>query len=429
MDFKKKRWISLYAGFVIVALAGNGYAWSVYQMPLVEKYGWTISQVSISYTTGFLSGMFISLFFGAKLRKMFKTRTEVFIGGLLYGGAIFMLSQMTGQLWQLVVLHGMVGSLGVSMSYPVLIAYSQEIFPEKPGFAGGIMAAGYGLGAVIWAPLATKIYTSTGDISSAFFYLGITFMVGMASMSLLLFTPPEGFRERMIAEAAETGTGEKVRTARVREVVYDIDKPELIRTPLFYMMMVTVTLGIACGGMIINQGSPIVQLKFGMTATEAATVVGSVAVGNTIGRFLWGTVSDRIGKVETVKILHVLQIIFMSTLLIVSSKTLFVLALMGTTFCYGGLACLLAPVTGELFGNANISANYSVAYSAYGLSSLLGPLVIANIRQTTGEYTLGYVVAIVFSFVALAAALFIEKRANQIRKENVAGQFEVEGAE
>jgi hypothetical protein len=55
--------------------------------------------------------------------------------------------------------------------------------------------------------------------------------------------------------------------------------------------------------------------------------------------------------------------------------------------------------------------------------------VIANIRQTTGEYTLGYVVAIVFSFVALAAALFIEKRANQIRKENVAGQFEVEGAE
>jgi OFA family oxalate/formate antiporter-like MFS transporter len=122
MDFKKKRWISLYAGFVIVALAGNGYAWSVYQMPLVEKYGWTISQVSISYTTGFLSGMFISLFFGAKLRKMFKTRTEVFIGGLLYGGAIFMLSQMTGQLWQLVVLHGMVGSLGVSMSYPVLIA-------------------------------------------------------------------------------------------------------------------------------------------------------------------------------------------------------------------------------------------------------------------------------------------------------------------
>ena len=417
MEFKKKRWISLYAGFVIEALAGNGYAWSVYQMPLVEKYGWTISQVSISYTTGFLSGMFISLLFGAKLRKLFKTRTEVFIGGMLYGGAIFMLSQMTGQLWQLVFLHGIVGSLGVSMSYPVLIAYSQEIFPEKPGFAGGIMAAGYGLGAVIWAPLATKIYTTTGDISSAFFYLGLTFMIGMTSMSFLLFTPLEGFREQMIAEH---GTSSKLSRTRVRETVYNIDKPELIRTPLFYMMMVTVTLGIACGGMIINQGSPIVQLKFGMTPTEAAAVVGSVAVGNTIGRFLWGAVSDRIGKVETVKILHVLQIIFMSMLLTVSIKPLFVLALMGTTFCYGGLACILAPVTGELFGNENISANYSVAYSAYGLSALIGPLVIANIRQRTGEYTYGYIFAIGLSIVALFAALYIERRAEQIRRDNAA---------
>jgi OFA family oxalate/formate antiporter-like MFS transporter len=186
------------------------------------------------------------------------------------------------------------------------------------------------------------------------------------------------------------------------------------------MMMVTVTLGIACGGMIINQGSPIVQLKFGMTPTEAAAVVGSVAVGNTIGRFLWGAVSDRIGKVETVKILHVLQIIFMSMLLTVSIKPLFVLALMGTTFCYGGLACILAPVTGELFGNENISANYSVAYSAYGLSALIGPLVIANIRQRTGEYTYGYIFAIGLSIVALFAALYIERRAEQIRRDNAA---------
>lgn len=414
MDFKKKRWISLYMGFAIEALAGNGYAWSVYQMPLVEKYGWSISQVSTAYTMAFLSGMFISLFLGARLRKMFKTRTEVMLGGLCYGGAIFLMSQMTGQIWQLYILHGFLSSLGVSMSYPVLIAYSQEIFPERPGFAGGTMAAGYGLGAVIWAPLATKIYTSTGDISYSFFYLGLTFMAGMALLSLFLYSPPEGFRERMIAEAGNTI---KVGTAKARALVYDVDKPQLIRTPLFYMMMISMTLGIACGGMIINQGSPIVQLKFGMAATAAASVVGALAVGNTIGRFLWGSVSDRIGKVETVKILHLLQAFFMLMLLILDNKVLFVLMLMGTTFCYGGLACLLAPVTGELFGNRNISANYSVAYTAYGLSALIGPLVIANVRQITGEYTFGYVFAIAFSLIALVVTVGIERKANKMRRE------------
>ena len=110
----------------------------------------------------------------------------------------------------------------------------------------------------------------------------------------------------------------------------------------------------------------------------------------------------------------------MLMLLILDSKILFVLMLMGTTFCYGGLACLLAPVTGELFGNKHISANYSVAYTAYGLSALLGPLVIANVRQSTGEYTLGYIFAIGFSLVALAVTFIIQKKANRLRQEKSA---------
>jgi hypothetical protein len=44
----------------------------------------SISQVSTAYTMAFLSGMFISLFPGARLRKMFKTRTEVMLGSVLW---------------------------------------------------------------------------------------------------------------------------------------------------------------------------------------------------------------------------------------------------------------------------------------------------------------------------------------------------------
>src|SRR5665647_438112 len=105
MDFKKKRWISLYAGFLIEAIVGNGYAWSVYQTPLIEKFGWSISQVTSAYTMSFLVGMSLSFFLGARLRKMFKTRTEVLIGAIFYGGAQILLSQMTGQIWPVSYTH------------------------------------------------------------------------------------------------------------------------------------------------------------------------------------------------------------------------------------------------------------------------------------------------------------------------------------
>ena len=416
MDFKKKRWMSLYAGFFIEFLAGNGNAWSVYQTPLIEKYGWTINQVTSAYTTSFITGMFLSLFLGAKLKKMFKTRTEVFLGAIFYGGATLLLSQMNGDIWQLYLVQGFLNSLGICMVYPVLIAYSQEIFPERPGFAGGVMTAGYGIGAVVWAPLATKIYTTTGDISFSFLYLGFVFLIGMAGCAFFLKEPPENFRERMLQEAGSLVGGGKKKT---RALVYDINKPEMVRTPLFYMLMTSMILGLACGGMIVNQGSPIVQLKFGMAATAAASVVSILAVGNTIGRFLWGYVSDRIGKAETTRILYVVQAFFMLLLLVLDNKVLFIIALMGTTFCYGGLACMLAPLTGELFGNKNISANYSVAYAAYGLSALVGPNVIANIRQTTGEYTYGYVFAIGFSLIAFVVTMFIIKKANTIRQQRL----------
>lgn len=414
MDFKKKRWISLYAGVAIEAIAGNGYAWSVYQTPLIEKFGWSISLVASAYTMSFITGMFLSLFLGARLRMIFKTRTEVFIGALFYGGAQILLSQMNGQIWQLYLFQSILSSIGVCMIYPVLIAYSQEIFPEKPGFAGGTMAAGYGLGAVIWAPLATKIYTTMGDVSYSFLYLGISFVIGMSLLSRFLYNAPEGFRERMIEEA---GSDQTIGKIKARPVVYDVGKTEMVKKPVFYMMMLSMILGLACGGMIVNQGSPIVQLKFGMPATAAATVVSFLAIGNTAGRFLWGSISDRIGKIETVRFLSALQAVFMFLLLILNNKILFIAVLMGTTFCYGGLACVLAPVTGELFGNKNISANYSVSYTAYGLSALVGPMLIASIRQSTGEYTHGYLFAILFSLTAFTITMFIVKMANKIRKE------------
>lgn len=416
MDFKQKRWISLFAGFCIEALAGVAYAYSVFQTPLIEKFGWSVSGVSLGFTINAVMAMLVSILFGAKLKQKLKTRTEVFIGAFLYGGGIILLRFIQGSVFELYLYFSVISSFGCTMVYPVLTAYALELFPERTGFAGGLMTAGYGLGAVIWAPLATAITEKTGNIGNAFLFMGLFFMIGIALLSRLLYTPPEGFRDEMLSGAAALQADKPVKANRGK--VYEVGKSQMLKLPMFYLMMISLIIALACGGMIINQGSPIMQLQFGMTATAAAVIVSLLAVANTIGRLIWGAISDKIGKAKTLVFVHILMAVVMVLLLLIKDQTLFTVVLLGTTFCYGGAACLVAPTTEELFGGKNISANYSVSFSVFGVSGLLGPLIISNIRQSTGTYTLSFLVGAVLSVAALLVTFLMLARAKAVRSQN-----------
>lgn len=398
MDFRKKRWISLIAGVIIELLSGIAYAWSVFQTPLTEKFGWSISQVTLAYTIYFLGIMVVSMLFGARLKKMLSIRQEVLLGAVLYGGGILLMSFMRGGIWELYLFFGILSAVGTAMIYPVLISYALELFPERTGFAGGLMTAGYGLGAVIWAPLTGIITERTGDISKAFLLMGILFTVGIIVLAQLLRTVPEGFREEILRERnAGASSGKAAITS-----VYDVGKNQMVKMPVFYILFISLLIGLACGSMIITQGSPILQQMFEMPATVTAMIVSLLAVTNTVGRLAWGAFSDRFGKIRTLMLVHILTAICMFLLTIIHVPTAFIGVLLGTTFCYGGVACLVAPSTEEMFGGTHISENYSITYGTFGLSSLIGPMLIARIRESTGMYTMGFSVA-----CAMAVAGFV----------------------
>ncbi len=404
MDFKKTRWVSLIAGVVIELLSGIAYAWSMFQTPLTEKYGWTISQVTLAYTIYFLAIMFMSLFFGAKLKQKLTIKQEVLIGGILYGGGILLMSFMRGSIIELYLFFGIIAAIGTAMIYPVLISYALELFPERTGFAGGLMTAGYGLGAVVLAPLTSIITNKTGDISRAFLVMGILFMVGIVVLAQLLKVPPEGFREAILAEGGQADANAAKKPAKVS--VYDMNKNEMVKTPAFYALFISLLIGLACGSMIITQGAPMMQLV-GVSAGLISMLVSLLAVTNTIGRLAWGAFSDRFGKVKTLVLVHILTAVVMFLLLMAKVPGLFVALLLVTTFCYGGVACLVAPSTEEMFGGKHIGENYSITYCTFGISSFIGPILIARIRETAGAYTPGFAIAGAMAVVGFIIALLL----------------------
>ncbi len=415
MDFKNKRWVCFIAGIVIEFLSGIAYAWSVFQTPLINKYGWSISQVSMAYTIYFVVIMLISVFFGAQLKRKLSTRKEVLIGAFGYGGGILLMGFMQGNIIELYLYFGVLAAIGTALIYPVLIAYSLELFPDRVGFAGGLMTAGYGLGAVIESPMISILTDRTGDISQAFIIMGVFFFVGIVVLSFLLASPPEGFREMVMA--GKQDVKEQEAPQKPKTYVYNVNKSQMLRLPIFYFIVTSMLIGLACGNMIITQGSPMLQLQFGMAVTATAIVVGQLAITNTIGRVAWGAFSDKIGKVNSLLLVHIIMVVLMLLLFMMNNQTIFIISLLGVTFCYGGYACLVAPVTAELFGGEHISENYSVTYCVFGLSSMIGPVIISLIRESTGAYTLGFAAAAALAVAGVITTFLTMGMAKKVKKE------------
>ncbi len=411
MDFIKRRWICLAAATAIEVLLGIAYAWSVFQGPFVEKYGWSISGITGAYTLMSLITMLFTVFAGEKLRRKLSVRREVLIGGVIYSAAILGLSFMGGNLLELYFWWGLVLPVGTAMSYPVLLSYALQLFPDRTGLAGGLVSAGYALGSVIWAPLATVVSGAAGDISAAFRVLGTIFLTGIVLMALLLREVPADFRQRL---AARSGAVEKRKP--VRRGVYNVGRREMLRTREFFLAILTLMLALSCGNMILSQGSPIMTHYFAVSTTEAAFVVSLLSIANMGGRMLWGAASDRIGKVRTLGILHILAAVFAAGLLVLQSQTLFVIALMGTIFAYGGASCMLAPVTEELFGAEHITENYSVTFCGYTLSGMIGPMLTSAIRQGTGSYVPAFLCVVLFSLAGAALCAALLWRTRRIRR-------------
>ena len=408
MDFRKKRWISLFAGFGIEALSGLLYAWSVFQAPLMEKYGWSVTQVALTYSLSSISTMLGTMFFGGKAHRLLSVRKELVMGTLLYSLFMMATAFIGGRLILLYLFLGVLSAVGQAFVYPLLIAYAVEMFPDHSGFAGGVMTAGYGLGSVLWAPLATRLHAVTGDISKVFLILGAIFLCGMLLLTLLIFSPPPEFRRQVLEQRSDHVKHHG--HPPVPASLYDVDTPAMLRMAPFYMTFFALLLSISCGNMIINQAAPIMTLTFGDSAAAAAGLVSLLAVFNVSGRLLWGPISDRLGKTATLVLINILLVLCTLGMLLGFTRSLFTAALLGVILCYGGLACLIAPLTAELFGHRHVTDNYSVMFCVFGCSSLVGPPLISAIRDATGAYTIAYVCSVVFSLLGLGMSLVLFHR-------------------
>src|SRR5712675_2801451 len=369
------RWSIAVAGVLLQVALGAVYAWSVFRAPLTKQFGWSISEVTLTFTISiFVLG--VAAFFGGLWLNRVGPRIVAVTGGFLYGIGVFLASFSDHKLWWLYLSYGVIGGIGLGFSYIVPVAVLVKWFPDRRGLITGIAVGGFGAGALVTAPVATHLIQSVGVLKT-FAYLGIAFLVVTVAAGYFMQNPPEGWTPR---GWAPTASQVSQRSSR------DYTLSEALRTWQWWALWLLLFLNTCAGISVISQESPLFQELARVSAVTAASMVGIVSIGNALGRVFWAWASDSITRRATFVVMFLGQAVLFWALPSISSAGMLTLVAFIVLMCYGGGFGTMPAFTADYFGSRNVGPIYGLMLTAWGFASAFGPLLVAYMRQTTGSY-------------------------------------------
>jgi MFS transporter, OFA family, oxalate/formate antiporter len=368
------RWVIAIAGVFLQIALGGVYAWSVFRVPLAKQFGWSISEVTLTFTISIFVLGFAAFFGGLWLNRK-GPRVVALTGGALYGLGIF-LASFTHRLSWLYLTYGVVGGIGLGLSYIVPVAVLVKWFPDRRGLITGIAVGGFGAGALITAPVATRLIQSVGVLST-FAYLGIAYLIVTVVTGLFMQNPPDGWKpEGWTPTASQTSH----RAGR------DFTLSEALKTWQWWALWLLLFLNTCAGISVNSQEAPLFQELTKVSAVVAASMVGLASIGNAVGRVFWAWVSDLITRRATFFVMFVVQALLFSFFPNIVTASLITIVTFVVLMCYGGGFGTMPAFAADYFGPKNVEPIYGLMLTAWGFASVFGPLLIAHMRETAGSY-------------------------------------------
>ncbi len=410
------RYLVVAGALLVQVCLGSIYAWSFFQKALTEGvYAWTTLSTQLPFAAGLASFAGFMVFAGRWQDKV-GPRKVATLGGILLGigyvlafmvDAVAAGDEIIGTLW-LVVTYGVVGGAGIGFAYVCPIASLVKWFPDKKGTITGIAVAGFGAGALVFGYveqflLALFKAPTELKIGNPFLILGVVYLLGVVIGSQLLRNPPVGWLPAGYTPPAKTADGKGI----------DFMPGQMIRTSSFWVLWIMFALAATAGLMTLgNVTKAAVEIDLDAAAV-AALILGVMSLLNAAGRIVWGGVSDRLGRENTMALmLSVLAagmfVFAWMTLPTTSATWVAVMAIASLIgFCFGGNFALFPSATADFFGSKNVGKNYGVVFTAYGIAGIIGALVAGLMRDLTGSYSMAFVITGVLAVLAVILTVWL----------------------
>jgi OFA family oxalate/formate antiporter-like MFS transporter len=389
------RWLVVLGAVLIQLCLGAIYAWSVFTPGLIEA-GWSKLQTQIVFSVGLATFALVMVRAG-KLLKTWGPRRLSVASGIVLGAGYALAGLLGGTSFPvLLVCIGIVGGAGIGLGYVVPIAVGMRWFPDKKGMITGLAVAGFGFGAMGWVKMAGTwghLIDNIG-LSGTFIAYGAAFAGLVLLGSIWMLLPPDGWLPRGYTppEARKDESG--------AAVVVDVSGLEMLKTPAFYLIFTAFAISAGAGLMSIGLMKlyPMEALTAGGMSEMAASAVAGTAmavffsIANGLGRIIWGTLSDKIGRKRSIILMCTIQgfALFGFPLVAGSEFPLyFGAALIG--FNFGGNFALFPTITADTFGSANVGQNYPYVFLSYGVGGIFGP-VLGGMLGDLGNFPLAFTI-------------------------------------
>lgn len=383
------RWLVPPAALAIHLSIGQVYAWSVFKTPL-EK---SLHISGLASALPFQLGIFVlglSAAFGGTFVERKGPRWAMLVATVTFSAGFLLssLGMFIGQYWLVVVGYGVVGGIGLGIGYIAPVSTLMKWFPDRPGMATGIAIMGFGGGALIASPWSSQMLSMFGKtaegIGSTFLVHGVVYAIFMSLGVALVRLPAAGWKP--------AGWNPDAAVSKPLTTTASVSASNALKTPQFWLLWIVLCLNVTAGIGVLEKAQPMIVDYFRASSTPVSVAAASgfvalLSFANMLGRFVWSTVSDTVGRKNMyrvylgVGVLVYLALRFSAT----SSVALFVCAAMLIISFYGGGFSTIPAYLKDLFGTYQVGAIHGRLLTAWSVAGVFGPAIVNAIADSAKQ--------------------------------------------
>jgi MFS transporter, OFA family, oxalate/formate antiporter len=397
-DVTSTRWIQLVLGLIaMMAISSPQYVWTLFTKPFQGALSTTLPALQVTVTILIVLQTWLSPLQGYLIDK-FGPRLLVAIGGAL-SGLGWVAAAYASSLTMLYLTYGLLCGIGTGIVYIGIIGLMVRWFPDRRGLATGVVAAGYGFGAILTTFPINGMLASAGHQHTLVVFGTIFAIVGvLAALGMRL-----------------PGSGDRLPAPAVSASVKSYEPKAMLKTPVFWLMFVMMTMMSTGGLMVILNFANFARdfgvadiMVFGLQALPLALTVDRITNGLT--RPFFGWVSDHIGRENTMGIAFLLEAASVLMLVLFRDNALVFVVLSAVVFFgWGEIFSLFPSTLTDTFGTKNATANYGFLYMAQGVGSVLGGPLAALLHDLEASWVPVFGVIITMDVLTALLALFALK--------------------
>jgi len=398
-----RRWLIVGALFVVsYGISTPLAAYGVFLPVLAEHFGWSRGAISAALSVNLLVGGVAGFGVGA-LADRRGPRLLLVVTVVLAGTAFALVSVVTA-LWQLYLLIGILGGIGMSSFYLLSTATVTHWFDERRGLALALVLVGFNLGYISGGPLAAWLITNMGW-RAAYCVLGggCGLLSFCAAITVRLPRPTER-RDLLRAAPGPVGAGVTLRQSLADPRQWGLNLSWLLLGGLAIMISV--------------HAVPFARDR-GVSLADASLALTAYGIGSVAGRLTAGFISDRVGTRLTINVAYVFEIVALLGLLWFPSRAALLASLVLFGVGFAASDTMVAKVIPEVFGVRAIGAIMGILTLGWRLGAAIGPAAAGFLYDLTGSYTLPFGAAPLA--VALSWLLFTLSTSRPRASAHVAG--------